>query len=518
MNFLRYFKFFFKKEYLYCFFSAALLILAYPKNNFWVLAWIAFVPLLIALSDKTAKQSFWLGYITGLVFFTGMLYWFIFVTALGMMLLVMFLSIYFGLFGLSCFWAYKKRSVFWIFFLAACWVALEFVRSHFLTGFGWVLLGHSQERNLWAIQIADITGVYGISFVVMMVNVVFAQMILMWREKRVVVFKSHPWVFLSAAAIFTLTLAYGFYRLHEPLDFVKPSVRLGAIQASIPNERRQDREQWLGILKEHIDLAFLASKERPDLIIWPESSFPGYYWQRPDLFGYLTESIEQIRTPSLVGLIAKEDENYFNAAFLFSEKGEIKSRYDKINLVPFGEYIPFRRVFPFLSLVVPIDDFTPGEEYVLFPIRKHDQDIFFGVLICFEDTLPHVARELSLRGADLLVNITNDDWFRDTKAPFLHRQAALFRAVENRKPLVRSANTGVSSFIDSRGRVFSTIANAQGKETYIQGFLTQKMYVIDQNTVYTKFGDVFAYLCFGGILIDTAGIFIKRKKKKKKKI
>lgn len=491
-------------------------MLSFPKTNFWPLAWIALVPLMLALDGKSLKASFGLGYLVGLVFFTSTLYWLFFVTGLGMTLMVMFLALYFGIFGIGYFWISKKNMAQRIFLLPALWVVLEFCRAHFLTGFGWVLLGHSQQKNFLFIQIADITGVYGISFLVMMVNAWVKEIASACQKKGFASFKE--FAFLTAIVFLLIVDAgvYGFYRINAIGNIQAAKVKISVIQANVANERRWHPSGWPLILKDHLFLAARASQDNPDLIVWPESAYPGYYWEAPELFDKLQKDIERLRIPSLVGLVTYEEGEYFNTALLFSAEGEVKERYDKIKLVPFGEYIPLRRIFPFLSLIVPIDDFTAGKKYTLFPVKaKTGKNFLFSTLICFEDTVPEIAREFSRRGTNILVNITNDDWFQDTKAPFLHLQSAIFRTIENRRPLIRSANTGVSCFIDITGRILSVLSDKNDKSAYVDGFLTQEVSLANQQTFYTKFGDVFTYLCFGGILGSVIFYFFRKFQKRK---
>jgi apolipoprotein N-acyltransferase len=185
--------------------------------------------------------------------------------------------------------------------------------------------------------------------------------------------------------------------------------------------------------------------------------------------------------------------------------GRPDQQYDKIHLVPFGEYVPLRGLFPFLSDLVPIGDFTPGKEYTLFSIDFKEgtgslKQGLFGVLICFEDTLSYISRRFTQEGAQFLVNITNDAWFLDTPAPFMHLQASVFRAIENRRSLIRSANTGVSSFVDPSGRIYRYLQDTHGKKTFVEGYAREEVLLSQEKTFYTKFGDVFAYLCFGCIL------------------
>ena len=199
----------------------------------------------------------------------------------------------------------------------------------------------------------------------------------------------------------------------------------------------------------------------------------------------------------------RENGHYYNTAILLSKDGEVLQQYKKIHLVPFGEYIPLRPLFPFLEHIVPIADFTAGGEYAVFDFPQKEgaktrgNGRSFSVLICFEDTIAGIARQFVRRGAGLLVNMTNDAWFKDTKAPFMHAQASVFRSVENRRPLVRAANTGVSCSIDASGRMVQAVADERGKKTYVSGYAIMKVRFGRQETFYTRYGDVFVLACAG---------------------
>ena len=176
--------------------------------------------------------------------------------------------------------------------------------------------------------------------------------------------------------------------------------------------------------------------------------------------------------------------------------------YDKIHLVPFGEYLPLRPILGWVTKIVPIDDFNPGKAYKVFSLAPSNKK--FGVLICFEDTLGYLRRQFALAGADLFVNMTNDAWFKDTKAPFLHLQAAVFGCVENHRSLVRAANTGVSGLVDPWGRIITTVVDGQDKKTFIEGVAWGSLPIDHEKTFYTKFGDIFTYGCFLCILVAVA--------------
>jgi apolipoprotein N-acyltransferase len=197
--------------------------------------------------------------------------------------------------------------------------------------------------------------------------------------------------------------------------------------------------------------------------------------------------------------VSQEGEHYYNSAFLIGADGQIQGRYDKIHLVAFGEYLPLRPFLGWINNFIRLDDFTSGRTYKIFSVAGGQKK--FGALICFEDTLGYLRRNFALNGAEFFVNMTNDAWFKDTKAPFLHLQAAVFGCVENRRSLVRAANTGVSALIDPQGRIMRVLHDEHGKNAFVQGVTWGVLPINQDRTFYTKYGDVFTYLCFLCILV-----------------
>jgi apolipoprotein N-acyltransferase len=326
-------------------------------------------------------------------------------------------------------------------------------------------------------------------------------------------------LFATTAVAGALVLAYGMFRLYPSInkDRSGPGYSIAVIQANIPQEIKWEKTAWIGIMDKYVAMTKEALPHGPDLIIWPETSYPGYLWEDKELFTQLQVFVRSVKIPLLLGSVLKEDQSYYNAAILLSGNGDIAGIYRKVHLVPFGEYLPLRAIFPFLSDLVAIGDFTAGDRWTTFsPMLTqagHQPDQLFSVLICFEDTVARVARQFVNHGAQLLVNITNDAWFGDTKAPFMHLQSAVFRTVENRKGLVRAANTGASCFIDQWGRTTRCVENDIGgdkQKTYISGYAIEKVDFNDKMTFYTKYGDVFTILCFGCILLG----IIQRKRAK----
>lgn len=495
------------REVYLVFISAVLLVLAFPKNDIWILSWIGLVPLMIALDGKGAKEAFRLSYLFGVVFFAGTLYWFIHVTVVGALLLVLYLALYPGIFGAGYSFFSSRNRLFKLFLFPGVWVALEFLRAHFLTGFGWASLGQSQYKVLPVIQIADVTGMMGVSFLIVMVNTVVKEVWTLGTQKGRRLCKEMIAPLAAGSFALAIVLGYGTVRLNSSRD-TGEGISIAVVQANIPQEMKWYPPAWPRIMEMHMTLTEKAAMEKPDLIIWPETSYPGILWEDKDLFEDLKVFVRRLHVPLLVGSVTGQGERYYNSAIFLSDDGEILKQYHKIHLVPFGEYIPFRSMFPFLEKIVPIADFTSGGEYTVFPFSNGVPGKF-SVLICFEDTVARLSRGFVRAGASVLVNITNDAWFQDTKAPFMHWQSSVFCAVENRRWLARAANTGVSCFIDPLGRIRASVEDGAHKKTYVPGYAVYRVGLGEGETFYTRFGDLFAFACCGCIL---GAIFIRERK------
>ena len=489
--------------------SGVLSALPFCDGRWWILSWIGFIPLFFALRDKTRLQSFALSCLCGVVFWSITIYWLIHVTLLGQILLILYLAIYFGIFGffISGLSTIDYRLSTFLFF-PSLWVVLEYLRAHLLTGFGWALLGYSQYLNLPIIQIAGLFGVYGVSFLVVMGNLALYSAVSFQLSAFSKIKKC-----LAFALSLSIILAYGYYQLsRQPKAESRKLFKISVIQGNIPQELKWAPGSQAFILDRYIRLTKEAALDRPDLIIWPEASNPGFLGDASD--ARVNENIfslaKEIKIPLLVGSVVREKREYFNSALLIDEFGLV-GRYDKLHLVPFGEYIPWKGIFKFLESIVPIGDFTAGNNYTLFSLSaiRYPLSAKFGALICFEDTLPELPRDFSREGADFLVNITNDAWFKETASPYQHLAASVFRAVENRLPLARSANTGVSCFIDSRGRVISRLIQ-NGKDIFVSGIKTQDIVLSPKTkSLYQNIGDSFTAGCFA--LICFCGIIRNRK-------
>ena len=471
---------------------------------------------MFTLDGQRPREAFGWAFLCGLLFFGATLFWFFhltkwfsYIAAVGALLLFFYLALYFGLFAFGYVLFSRHRLSQRLVIQPSVWVVLEYIRGHLFTGFDWASLGHSQYGNLCLIQIADITGVYGVSFILVMGNIFIKEMIPLWERKPSLQKKAKLVLILSMLVIFSSVLGYGAYHLRQAQKQGQENttIPVAVIQVNIPQEDKWDLRAWQGIMDSYLAISEQAAKQRPALLVWPETSYPAYLWENKAYFEKLQAFVRKIKIPLLFGAVLKEGEVYYNAAFLLSEEGEVVEIYRKIHLVPFGEYLPLRSMIPFLDHLVDIGDFTAGKKWTTFsfPVAPAGQRRtgIFSVLICFEDTVARLSRQFVGRGAQLLVNITNDAWFGDTHAPWMHLQSSVFRTIENRRDLARAANTGVSCFIDRWGRIRKYVQEGEGgkaKKTYISGYAIAPVEFNDQITFYTKFGDIFAILCFGCIL------------------
>jgi apolipoprotein N-acyltransferase len=223
-------------------------------------------------------------------------------------------------------------------------------------------------------------------------------------------------------------------------------LKIALVQGDVPHEEKWQEGTRDAIMETHLALTAKASVSRPDLIVWSEAALPVILENEPKYFEETRRSVSQGGIPLLLGAITNRQGSFYNSALLLMPSGQVAGAYDKMHLVPFGEYIPLRSVFPFLETLAPIGQLSRGGTYSVFgfPSGPKHEEVKFSVLICFEDLFPGMARTFVRNGALFLVNITNDAWYRYSAATYQHRQAAVFRAVENRVPVIRCANTGVS--------------------------------------------------------------------------
>jgi apolipoprotein N-acyltransferase len=497
--------------------SGALLVVSFPNYSLWPVAFVFLVPLLLCVEGKSGREAFLLGAFAGVIAYIGLIYWVVVaVHRYGniplplaipiLFLLAIYLSLFWGAFTFLISSINAKSEWGMLFVFPVLWVGLEYVRSFLLSGFPWVLVGYTQYSNTLFIQIADITGVYGVSFLIILINT----LLYLWlvpkedgRKKG----KKHKALLIPSLCILSivaLTYSYGHWRVHYPLKSEK-GITVGVAQGNIPQDIKWDTAFKKRTMTIYDNLSLRLAEQSPGLIVWPETAFPDYFPSGTEidaavmtipqetgaylLFGSLTEKVKGKRRA------------VYNSAYLISPQRQIIGQYDKIHLVPFGEYVPLSTHFPAFNTLAGVGNITAGKETVIFQL-PHGR---FGVLVCFEVIFPELCRANVRAGADFMVTITNDAWFGRTSAPLQHLTQACFRAVENRVWFVRSANTGISAFIDPWGRIEKS-GNLFTQEVLADeiGFKTQAL------TFYTKHGDLFALACLSLVLALVLFLVIKR--------
>lgn len=490
--------------------SGIILVLAFPPFRMGFLALFAFVPLFFALDGLDRKRSFALAYVFGFIFFLGTVYWVIhsmyyyggvpLPVSIGiMLLLVLYLSIYAGLFGLSLSIVSGIEKMSALAVIPALWVAFEYIRGYLLTGFPWVLVGYTQASYSPVVQIADTTGVWGLSFLILAVNTA------LFFIARHFVKKDGKFPIKESAIAFAMLLSvisYGFIKISQTEKDMRiwTGMKMALAQGSIDQGVKWDvayREKTLQIYKA---LTINAARAGAKFIVWPETAIPFYFEEDKIKGGTVGETLKETGSYLLTGSpsynynLETRKINYYNSAFLLSPAGDVLGRYDKMHLVPFGEYVPLKSFLPMKKVTDDMEDFIEGKGPI--PISFEGGGI--GMLICYESIFPEIARNEVKNGATVLVNITNDGWFGRTSAPYQHFQMALLRAVENRAYVLRAANTGISAIIDPVGRVTKR-TNLFEKAVLADNIRFRQ----GKPTFYTAYGDVFAYGC-----LAIAGIFI----------
>lgn len=478
---------------------------AFPPLNWWLCAWVALVPLLLVLPRLlTRRAAFGWSYLAGLLFFISTLWWIGYVTVTGMLFLCAYLALYWGVFGVAFF--ISRNLALWqrMLFVPSVWVILEGLREWAFTGFGWSALAHTQALNTVFIQIADITGALGVSFMLMAVNIFLAEAWRRWSKKVPLdaSFRRAAWVLFLSLSLVT---AYGIFRITDMASI--GSVKVGVVQGNVSLTESWTPSSKPLIVDRYLALTRVTLAAKPDLVVWPETAFPQFYWEYPDLMEKTRALIRESQVPLLFGTVTRDANDYFNSAILLTPSdGHEASRYSKQHLVVFGEYIPFRREFPFLADIVPIDDFSAGREQTVFSLKDN---VRFATLICFEDTVPRLAQEAVLRGSHFLVNITNDAWFKNAPGVRMHLYNAVFRSVENRRALVRATNTGVSCMIGPNGVIGPCVENRDKKQVLVEGTVVSAVALGSDISFYTKFPWAFTFVCFLiilGILFQTSRV------------
>jgi apolipoprotein N-acyltransferase len=481
-----------------------LLALSFPKFGDGMVAWVALFPLLVALAEApTPAHGFRLGYVTGAISSLGLVYWTsIVVVQFGglarpigiavMVLLCLALALFPSVFGWTVARWQRTHGPVAVLLAPMAWVATEILRAHTLFNFSWCLLGYSQHANLPMIQIARYGAVYAVSFVVAAVSSVLAFLVVERRRGP------RTFAVLGTVALLALVWMHGEWRLGQTPPEVG-RLRVGLVQASIAQDEKWDAAHAWANVDRHLELTRRAAAQGARLVAWPESSLPFLFDAVPVVAQQLTDLVRQHGIYLLFGNDDREDGTedargkIWVGAKMLDPRGDLVLRYHKIRLVPFGEYVPIQSVLTLggrfsAKLVQEAGDFTPGENYELGSVDGHPVATF----ICYEAIFPDLVREFAARGAQLLVNITNDGWYGRTSAPYQHFAMAKFRAVENERYLVRAANTGISAVVDPHGRVLART------ELFERTVLVHDVPLLAGSTFYSRRGDLFAWGCLGG--------------------
>ncbi len=367
-------------------------------------------------------------------------------------------------------------------FAPAAWVTTELGRAHLFTGFPWVLLGYSQATVLPLAQLASVFGVYGLSALLVLVNASLAWLVLSRSAAR--------WrPLLVSLAVVVVVAAWGAARLREgSLVRAGSPLEVALVQGNIAQEQKWDPSRARGILERYVEMTRQAASGGARFIVWPESSLPFYFQEEPSGGDAVRRLAHDTRTFILVGsdqVERSDPPKFYNAAFLVTPDGTVGGIYRKMHLVPFGEYVPLKKLLFFASpLVEAVSDFSPGEEIVMLPVAGHP----VSTAICYEVVYPGLARGAVARGSQLLTTITNDAWYGRSSAPWQHFEQASLRAVEQGRYLIRSANTGISGIVDPYGRVVAR------SNLFEQAIVEGEVRLLDGRTVYSRIGDLLAYV------------------------
>lgn len=468
--------------------AGAVLHLAYPRPAWDLLGWVALAPVLaLAATARSPGRAFLEGWVAGAAFFLLLLRWLTHtMTTFSTLSWPLAVLVLIGLAGyLALYWGGVAAAVAWLrtplgpaalWLAPAFWVAGELARTYLLSGFPWGLLGYIPSGRLELIQIAAWTGVYGVSFLLALVNAALAWALTRWTPRAVAV--------SGGVVVASVGVALGVGAAHSART--DGSVPVGLVQGNIDQAIKWEKAHQRTTLEIYADLTRRAAAGSR-LVVWPEAAVPAYVRYEPWVLDWLRQLSADVGVPLLVGAPDARQEGratrYLNAAFLVGPPG-LRARYDKMHLVPFGEYVPLKGLLFFVeAIAAEIGDFTPGRERVIFPL----DGVPFGTIICYEVIFPDLFRRFVRDGARFMVNITNDAWFGDSGGPLQHLAMVPLRAVENGVAVARAANTGVSALIHPSGRIDPQLGLFQ------RGALTVDVPLRAGQTFYTRVGDLFAY-------------------------
>jgi apolipoprotein N-acyltransferase len=521
--------------------------LAFPKTGVAGLAWIAPGLLLLAGLGARPGEAFRCGYVAGLAFNLTSLYWLLFIPVrlapiAGWLALSGYLAVYPALWTWLC-WAIYPQSLReemsgvaaridrfldtrvvprmgWAFSCAVVWVAGEMVLARLWSGFPWSLLGVSQYRMLPVIQMASLTGVYGVSFLVVWMSVALLCAGLVLVRQPVAKRLWSVELLLPVVALMGV-ISFGWRQLVQPRE-EGGSLRVLLVQPSIPQQVIWNADEGPARFRQLTELAQRAlSQERPDLMVWPEAAVPSLFRYDTNIHGPVVDLVRSNRVWLILGAddikppveaARALEPQYFNGSFLLTPDGALAGAYHKRRLVIFGEYVPLGRWLPWLRQLAANTggDFTPGRapgQFVMPALRAKAT-----ILICFEDVFPHVARREVEDDTDFLLNLTNNGWFGESAAQWQHAANAVFRAVETDRPLVRCANNGLTCWVDARGRM-NEVYFPGTQDIYGRGWKTADVPRLAgpgrPATVYRRYGDWFGWACVALTMAHLARVLVR---------
>lgn len=506
--------------------TGVFLALLFPPWDLAPLAFVALVPLLYAAARSTPAGSFWSGCLAGVIM--GGTYFFQLLAIEGFPLpafivIALFCGTFYGVF--AALYSFIIIRTGWppVLVAPALWVAVEYLRGHFffLSNPGYQL-GYSLHGWLPVIQIASVTSVYGVSFLIVLVNAAIAEglpvLTQRWRQKSAA--RSCPGMLFRTGLVLAVclaVLAYGLVELRNGQGKPLRTVKVSLVQANLTPGERGRPELKEAIMDRYEALTRAAAQEDPDLIVWPESATPTHFVSDPVIYDDVNILVRETGVPLVLGSSARDKTverevkgvRVNNNAYLVDRRGEITTVYKKVRLVPFWEYLPLEGRIKWPRWLVPEHGFTiPGKEANTFKVEGHR----FGVVICWEVFFPELFRRFTRKDMDFMLNLSNESVFGPNVTPYKIQPMAVFRAVESRMSLLRCALTGMTSHIDPFGREIDRVTDGNGNDLMVRGFITARVPILNRTTFYTKNGDLFAFLCIGWsfLLIIFSMVLTKR--------
>ena len=484
-----------------------LLVASFPRFDQPYLAWIAFVPLIAYVSRvKTPIRTFWGGYVAGVIELFVLLLWMpavlrqyggldAWLAWTGYVLLILLLSCFPAI---ACFVTkglMRRGGDSFLLLFPAVWVSIEYVQTKIpFNGFPWLPVGYSQSNWLGLIQVADLTGVFGVSFLIL------------WLTTAVVWIGIHKGrglrtygPLMTAVVLVFICLFYGWVRLGR-WDTSQADFKVAMLQGNLSADDAPSvlADKYQG---EYVRMADGLQSSDIDLMLLPESPTPVLYQWDKNYQGVLEGLARRCRYGLIFNNVRSEEteagRSYFNSAFFLDGKGVLTGVYDKTHLVPFGEYIPLESLFVFMRTITrDVGAFQPGKDIKVLKLGEYP----VNAIICFEAIFPDLVRRFVRNGSQLIVNLTNDEWYGDSSAPFQHFSIARWRAIENRRYFLRAANSGISAVIEPTGRIQTSTGIL--RKTVCEGRFAFET----QQTFYTRYGDVFVFLC--AIIVCSSSICI----------